>query len=148
MMSSACWIGTSWSASPWMISVGGSSDGGVVDRADLAADLEDPGLVGDRPEHLGVGILLVEVERRLEALEDASAQGILAGLAVVQEVGRREEAGDRLDAARGLVDRVLGVGLPLVARGPQHQRQVPAGRASRDADPVGIDVIVGRMVAG
>ena len=26
----------------------------VIDRADLAADLEDPGLVGDRPEDLGV----------------------------------------------------------------------------------------------
>ena len=76
-----------------------------------AADLEDLGLVGDRPEDLGVGILLVKVERRLEALEDAPAQGVLARLAVVQEIGRREEAGHRLHAARGLVDRVLGVGV-------------------------------------
>ena len=40
------------------------------------------------------------------------ADGVLAGLAVVQEVGRREEAGDRLHPARLAVDRVPGLGSP------------------------------------
>ena len=73
-------------------------------------------------------------------------RAILARLAVVEEVGRREEAGDRLDPAGALVDRVLGIWFAQVARGPLHQRQVPAGRAAADADPVGIDVIVLGMI--
>ena len=77
----------------------------VIDRADLAADFQDPGLVGDRPEDLGLRVLLLEIERRLETRQDAAAHGVFARLAVVEEIGRREEAADGLDAARGLVDR-------------------------------------------
>src|SRR5262245_50956394 len=74
--------------------------GDMVHGADLAADLENPGLVGNRSEALGGGILLVEVERRLESLEDAPSERVLPRFAIVVEVRRREEAGDSLDTAR------------------------------------------------
>ena len=71
----------------------------------------------------------------------------IARLAVVEEVGRREEAGDRLDPAGNTIDRVLGVRVARVARGSQHQRQVAARRGSRDTDAIGVDSVVLGMIA-
>ena len=78
----------------------------------------------------------------LNPFEHAAADGVLAGFAVVEKIGGREEARDRLHAARGLVDRVLGVLVARVAGRSLHQRQVPAGRSAGDADPVGVDRVV------
>ena len=36
----------------------------VIDRADLAGDFRDPGLVGDRPEDLGCRVLILEIKWR------------------------------------------------------------------------------------
>ena len=35
----------------------------------------------------------------------------------------------------------------MAAGGPQHQREVPAGRAAVDADPVGVDAVILGVVA-
>ena len=66
----------------------------------------------------------------------------IAGLAVVEEVGGREEAGDGLHPAGFPIHRVLGIRVPGVAGGPQHQREVAARRGTADPDPAGIDAVI------
>jgi hypothetical protein len=43
----------------------------MIHRADRTADLQDFGLIGDRPEDLGVLILFLEVKWWFEALENS-----------------------------------------------------------------------------
>src|SRR5262245_15603421 len=106
----------------------------MIHGTDLPADLDNLRLVSDWTEALGGRVLIVEVERWLESLEDAPAKGVFVGLPIVQEVGRREEAGNRLDPARGLLDRILGFAIPEVSGQALHQGKVSAGRASGDAN--------------
>ena len=97
-ISSACWIGTSLSASPWMISAGAESFGDVVDRRDLLADLLaawSSSAIDDRARSSSVSRSRKSNGGR-KPVSVPVAEGDLALLAVVQEVGRREEAGDRL----------------------------------------------------
>ena len=145
-MSSACWIGTSLIGIAVDDQSGRIVGRGMVNRADLAADLEDLVQVGDPDERLGVRVLLVEVEGGFESLQHAATDRDLTGLAVVEKIGGWKEAADRLDPAGGLVDGVLGVLVTGVAGRSLHERQVPSGRSAGDPDPVRVDVIVLRMV--
>ena len=130
-----------------MIRVGGSSGEtwliGEIDRP--ISTIFASSVTGTN--FLRLGVELVEVERGLEAVQDAPADGVLARLAVVEEVGRREEAGHRRDPAGLAIDRVLGLRVALVAGGPLHQREVPARRAAADAQPVRVDPVVLGVVA-
>ena len=113
------------------------------DRRDLPGDVPESLIIGDRePEHA----LLVEFpvveggsERRLMI---GGVDHLLARLAEVEQVGGREEAGDRLHPARLPVHRVFGIGVTLVARHAEHQRQVPTRRAAVDPDPIRVDAVV------
>ena len=88
----------------------------------------------------------MKVETALEVGQRAAAQSDLTGLAIVEEIGRRIETGDRLNAARHLVDGVRGLRIARVAGCPLHQREVPARRSARDADAVGVDLKVLGMI--
>src|SRR5205807_1483251 len=78
----------------------------------------------------------------LEAGENPAAERLDAGMAVIQEVGGREEAGDRLDPARCSIDRVARLGLAGTAVRPDHEREVSAGRTTDDPQPVRVDTII------
>ena len=72
---SACWIGTSLSASPWMIRVGGSSAVTWLIGEILRPISQDLRLVGDRDERLPRRVELVEVERGREVLAGCPGPG-------------------------------------------------------------------------
>jgi len=119
----------------------------VIHRRDRPADFPNLLLVGHRHERLRLRVEGLERKGRLEAGKGAAAERFFALLAVVEEVGRREEAGDGLHPAGETVDRIGGLGVAHLAGGPLHQRQVAAGGPAVDAEPIGIDLVVLRMVA-
>ena len=109
-------------------------------------------------EALGTGVLqgfkapfdfveLAEGERRLEVFQSAGAQRILARLSVVEEIGRREEAGCGLHPARCAVDGIDRLRIPIVPRGGKHQRQVAARGAAGDAESVRVHAVLRGMEA-
>ena len=78
----------------------------VLHTGQLAADFLQLLLIGDRHEGIGFLVERAEIERSFEGSQHASAQSILALLAVVQEIGRRKEASHGLNAAGSFVDRI------------------------------------------
>src|SRR5260370_39122276 len=91
----------------------------------------------------------MEIEGGAEAGESAAAQSDIALLAVVEEIGGREEAGHRLDAAGSAVDGVGGILIALIAGGAGHQKQVPARPAAGDAEALRVDdVFLGLVTDG
>ena len=113
------------------------------DRRDLPSDLPESLVISDRnPEHA----LLVEfavVEGGSERwLMIGGVDHLLARLAEVEEVGGREEAGNRLHPTRLPIHRVFGIGITLVTRRPEHQRQMTSCRPAVDPDPIRVDAVV------
>ena len=64
---------------------------------------------------------------------------LLALLAPVEKIGRREKASDALNAAGHSVDEIERLGIAVVAGRALHQGQMAAGRGAHDADALGID---------
>jgi hypothetical protein len=118
----------------------------VGDRGDLAADLDDPGFVGDRNIDLLHEVIFVELESRTEVVENAASDGVFPWFAVVEEVGRREEGGDGLDPARRARDQVECLDLAFVAREPLNEREVATGGEAVDSEAFGIDLVIFRVV--
>ena len=81
------------------------------DGRNLTADFENLALVRDWHELALLGVEGLEVERGPKRLQDAAPDRVFAGLAVVQEVRRREEAGHGRDAAGFTIDGILGIGV-------------------------------------
>jgi len=79
----------------------------------MPPDVRDARLVGDRHIDVLLEVELVELEGRAVRREHTPAEGVLAGLAVVEEVGRREERRDGLDPAGSPPDGVERDRLPL-----------------------------------
>ncbi len=90
----------------------------VIDGGNLSANLAPLFFIGNQNKSSELRIVFLEIKRGSEIFQRSSAQCLFAFLAIVQKIRRWEKAGDSLDPAGDLVDRVLGFGIAPGLRTP------------------------------
>src|SRR6202030_4391866 len=96
--------------------------GHVVNRRNVAANSQNPVLVGDGNKALCFLVEIMEIKSCPVAGQKASTECDLALRAIVEKIGGREETGNGLNLAGGTIDRVLGRWIPFLAGRTDHER--------------------------
>ena len=118
-----------------------------VDRGLRLRDVVDGGERLAHRKH-AFGGLDLRTEGRLARGERADAVEAVVLVDPADEVGRRVEAGHGLDFAADATKAVGGLRVAGLAREREHQGEVPAGAAARDADLVGREAVGPGVGAG
>src|SRR3954467_4187416 len=118
----------------------------MIDGRNIPTNFQNALFIRDRHKVMRLGVELREIEGGPKTFQNAAAERVLAGLPVVEKIGRWKQNRNGLYAAAFAIDRVCGFGVALIAGGGLHQRKMTAGRSARDADRVGVDAIVRCMM--